>query len=295
MPDDTAPIPDVHEATSAPDARTHLGRRVRGMSWFVGAALLGLAARGVHLQIVHGAEHAARLEAASVKRVRLAPSRGVIRDARGRVVAEDRVAVDAYVVPDRMLARPEEKVPRLAAALGLSEDERSRLRQKLDAVPAAKRGQLLLVRRDVHPERLQAIRDDRALSWIKLVERAGRRYPFGPLGAHAIGYMNEVSPADLANDPGKRPGDRVGRTGVERAQDRALRGTPGHAFVAATGRRAFVPARREGTAPIAGHDVTLTLDMDLERALDEAFDRHEQRQGAAVLIDVHTGRVLAMT
>ncbi|TKC90566.1 penicillin-binding transpeptidase domain-containing protein [Polyangium fumosum] len=294
MPDDTAPIPDVHEATSAPDARTHLGRRVRGMSWFVGAALLGLAVRGVHLQIVHGAEHAARLEAASVKRVRLAPSRGVIRDARGRVVAEDRVAVDAYVVPDRMLARPEEKVPRLAAALGLSEDERSRLRQKLDAVPAAKRDQLLLVRRDVHPERLQAIRDDRALSWIKLVERAGRRYPFGPLGAHAIGYMNEVSPADLAKDPGKRPGDRVGRTGVERAQDRALRGTPGHGFVAAS-HRVVVPAGREGTAPIAGHDVTLTLDMDLERALDEAFDRHDQHKGAAVLIDVHTGRVLAMT
>src|SRR5512132_2868402 len=141
MPDDTAPLPDDHEAARAPDARTHLGRRVRGMSWFVGAALLGLAARGVHLQIVRGAEHAARLDAASVKRVRLAPSRGVIRDARGRVVAEDRVAVDAYVVPDRMLDRSEEMVPRLAAALGLADAERSRLRQKLDAVPAAKRGQ----------------------------------------------------------------------------------------------------------------------------------------------------------
>ena len=294
MPDDTAPPPDVHEAASIPDARTHFGRRVRGMSWFVGAALLGLAARGVHLQFVRGAEHAARLDAASVKRVRLAPSRGVIRDARGRVVAEDRVAVDAYVVPDRMLARSEETVPRLAAALGLDDDERSRLRQKLDAVPVAKRGQWLLVRRDVSPERLRVIREGRALSSIKLVERAGRRYPFGPLGAHAIGYMNEVSPADLANDPGKRPGDRVGRTGVERAQDRALRGTPGHAFEAAT-HRIVVPAGREGTAPIAGHDVTLTLDMDLERALDEAFDRHDQRKGAAVLIDVHTGRVLAIT
>jgi penicillin-binding protein 2 len=154
------------------------------------------------------------------------------------------------------------------------------------------------VRRDVSPERLQAIRDDGALSsMIKLVERAGRRYPFGPLGAHAIGYMNEASPADLALDPGKRPGDRVGRTGVERAQDRALRGTPGHAFVAAT-RRIAVPSGsdgRVGEAPVAGHDVTLTLDMDLERALNEAFDRHDQRKGAAVLIDVHTGRVLAMT
>ena len=294
MPDDTAPPPDVHEAASAPDARTHLGRRVRGMSCFVGAALLGLAARGVHLQLVHGAEHAARLDAASVKRVRLAPSRGVIRDARGRVVAEDRVAVDAYVVPDRMLARSEETVPRLAAALGLDDDERSRLRRRLDAVPVAKRGQWLLVRRDVSPERLQVIREGGALSSIKLVERAGRRYPFGPLGAHAIGYMNEVSLDDLVNDPGKRPGDRVGRTGVERAQDRALRGTPGHAFEAAT-HRIVVPAGREGTAPIAGHDVTLTLDMDLERALDEAFDRHDQRKGAAVLIDVHTGRVLAIT
>src|SRR5512132_3552478 len=117
MPDDTAPLPDDHEAARAPDARTHLGRRVRGMSWFVGAALLGLAARGVHLQIVHGVEHAARLDAASVKRVRLAPSRGVIRDARGRVVAEDRVAVDAYVVPEVVLGRGD-AVPRLAVALG---------------------------------------------------------------------------------------------------------------------------------------------------------------------------------
>ncbi|MDI1481649.1 penicillin-binding transpeptidase domain-containing protein [Polyangium sp. y55x31] len=292
MRDDPAPIPEVLEAASAPDERKHLGRRVRGMAWFAGVVLLGLTARSVHLQVVHGAEHARRLEAASVKRVRLAPSRGVIRDARGRVVAEDRVAVDAYVIPEVVLGRGD-VVPRLAVALGLDDAERDRLRHTLEAVPPARRAQWVLVRRDVAPERLPAIRDERALR-IKLVERAGRHYPFGSLGAHAVGYMNEVSPADIAKDPGKWPGDRVGRTGVERARDRSLRGSPGHAFVAAS-RRIVSPVAPTGEAPRAGHDVTLTLDMDLERALDASFTRHEQRKGAAVLIDVHTGRVLAMT
>ena len=257
-----------------------LAPRASLLAALAATAIAALAARAFHLQVLQGAHHAAQLDAAKAQRVILPAARGAIRDARGRVVAENRTAIDAYA---RLYRHPEPaSLARLAALLRLDAPTLAQIR---DARPDRR----LLLRRDVAPDIATAIQGDDALRWVRLVPRAGRRYPFGALGAHVVGYMNEVTSAELASD--YRLGDRIGRSGVERGFERALRGTPGHELRPRT-RRVEVPAK--GEAPIAGDDVTLTIDMDLERAAHEAFERRGVERGAAVVIEVRTGRVIAM-
>lgn len=121
--------------------------------------------------------------------------------------------------------------------------------------------------------------------------RSVRVYPAGELTANVVGYLNEVTPAELPD--GYRPGDRIGRAGVERAFERDLRGTPGYTLRPFT-RRVAVPEGRSGVAPIPGRDVALTIDLAMTRAISESFAHHTQDRGAAIVVDVHTGRVLAL-
>jgi penicillin-binding protein 2 len=146
-----------------------------------------------------------------------------------------------------------------------------------------------------------------------------RSYPFERIGAHAIGYLNEVSAEDLAPCPpleagskarrpavcgleerGYRVGDVIGRGGVERAFEQYLRGKRGvrRSVVDAHGRRLpestaasllRVPQLEE---PVPGHDLTLTLDLEITRMIDRIFRGHPA--GAVALVEVRTGHVIAL-
>ena len=268
-----------------------LRRRLRLAGGVAAAALLGLSARAYQLQIARGAELTGKLDDARAERVRLGPPRGTLRDARGEVVAEDGVAYDAYVLPYALGFQREERMPRLAAALDLDEEEQGRLRARLDALPQSARRTPLLVKRDVGAAAAETLR--RSLRGEAQVrERAARRHPHGALAIQAIGYLNEVLPEEVDRD--YRPGDRTGRAGVERAFEGVLRGSVGFTFRPAS-RWATLPEGREAVQPLPGRDVTLSLDLELTRAVDDAFEEQQQHLGAGVLLDARTGRVLAMT
>jgi penicillin-binding protein 2 len=269
---------------------TDLDRRLRRASWFAAAVVLGLAARAGQLQIARGAELAGKLDDARVKRVRLPPPRGTLRDARGVVIAEDGVAYDAYLVPYRSTGVLE-RFSELTEALALGEAEQDRVRAHLAAAPG--RQFPVLLKRDIGPETAAALRSRPLWGLTEVRERAARRHPRGALAVHAIGYLNEILLHEV--DADHRPGDRIGRAGVERAFEKVLRGTAGMTLRAASSRVTVPPSRqREGVAPIPGKDVTLTLDLELVRVLEDAFEQQHQRLGAAVMLDVRTGRVLAM-
>lgn len=143
-----------------------------------------------------------------------------------------------------------------------------------------------------------------------LVLRAGKHrvYPFGPVAAHLLGRLNAVNADDLKNDPNADnllreylPNDQIGRGGVEGMCEEALRGTRGSVEYGQGGR---ILNRTEA---VAGEDVRLSIDIKLEQAVYQAFakkreypngnappDIRANQHGAAVLIDVKSGRVLAM-
>jgi penicillin-binding protein 2 len=140
---------------------------------------------------------------------------------------------------------------------------------------------------------------------VAVEEGAVRQYPLGSLASHVLGYTGEISEAQLAAEklPDYRLGDIVGKTGIEAEYDKVLQGEKGYQTleVDAQGRVKRVVA--EGKA-IPGKDVVLTIDSGVqavtEQALAEALAEahrlnfNKARAGAAVVLDLRTGEVLAM-
>ena len=119
-----------------------------------------------------------------------------------------------------------------------------------------------------------------------------RSYPFGPWLSHVLGYVSGVNDKDIEREPEllSLPGFRVGRSGVERAADDALRGKPGAAQVEvnAHGRVIRELSRREGTP---GQDVVLGLDMEVQKLAQEKL---VGQSGSVIVMDVNTGALVSI-
>ncbi len=118
-----------------------------------------------------------------------------------------------------------------------------------------------------------------------------RIYPTGPLTAHVVGYVGEASSREV--EQGKRWGILIGKSGLERALDDRLTGTPGTRFflVNAAGELQTLdplPPR----PPTPGEVVVTSLDLDLQKLADSLFRPKER--GAAVMLDVRTGEILVL-
>lgn len=118
-----------------------------------------------------------------------------------------------------------------------------------------------------------------------------RFYPYGMDVAHVLGYVAAVSPKEVTGDPLlELPGFRIGKAGIEKIHDLALRGSGGSSQVEvnAFGRMIRELSRREGQP---GAEVRLTLDLELQRMV---VRRLGDESAAVVVLDVHNGDVLAM-
>lgn len=274
--------------------------RLRWMALVATVGVTLLVARLFHVQILE-ASHWSRLAEENVlRRIDIPSTRGVIRDARGRVIATNRPSYNVYVIPGYFRG---ENFPRLAEYLGLNRDERDRLEARMRGAEGPRRYHHLLARADIDREALALIETHRAdFPGVSVIASPVRQYPFGELAAHAVGFLNEVNADDLREYEGRdyRAGERIGRSGIERAWESILRGRRGWVRLERDVRGLLLssrdlfdrlrPERRQ--EPVPGRDLVLTLDMELMRAVDRAF--RGRPSGAAVVVDVHTGRVLAL-
>lgn len=125
---------------------------------------------------------------------------------------------------------------------------------------------------------------------LEISIRPRRDYPSGPIVSNILGYLLEADKADLQQDKTLRPGDMVGKQGVEKVFESKLRGEKGlrQLEVDATGRDLSSAILRQ---PMAGEDITLSIDVDLQEFIINEF---EGKAGAAVVLDPDTGQVLAL-
>lgn len=286
-------------------------KRYKWMALVVVLVFAVLLGRMIQLQLVEG-DHYAQIARENITRtVTLPATRGVIRDTNGRIVATNRAAYNVYLTPQYVASTD---LPRIAQLMGLDEEARTRLVTRIREVPARRRTHQIRVFSDVSRDQLAALETHRQdlcartgsrersvrLPCIELLAEPVRTYPFGQLAAHAIGYLNEMSAEELLRleEAGYRLGDRVGRTGIERAWESYLRGRRGYrrVFVDVSGHEVDVavpgddrPTRRE---PVPGRDLHLTLDMELMRIIDRAFAGRPS--GAVVVVDVRTGAIRAL-
>jgi penicillin-binding protein 2 len=119
-----------------------------------------------------------------------------------------------------------------------------------------------------------------------------REYIYGSVGAHLIGYLGKLSPTQ-SKDPAFRdvpPDAFIGQWGVERLYDKSLRGTAGQRIIEvdAVGREIRL---LDETTPVKGTDLTLSIDIALQKEAEKAF---EGRAGALVALDPGSGEVLGL-
>lgn len=252
------------------------------------ALTAALGARLYQLQVVESERYTLLAEENRISVRLIPPPRGRILDRFGEPIAANRQNWRAMLVAERTddvaatLANVAQIVP-------ISEAERARIereiRRRRRFVPVMVRDFLSweeMVRLEVNAPDLPGILTDVGTH---------RVYPGGEAFAHVVGYVAPPAQADLDGDPMlELPGIRIGRAGLERAHDRVLRGRAGtvQLEVNVVGRVIRELGREEG-AP--GQDVTTTLDAGLQRKVAE---RIANDSGAAVILDVRNGEVLAM-
>ena len=274
-------------------------RRYKWMALGVSLIFSVLLTRIVYLQIVTYQELSATAHENILKTLTLPATRGILRDASGRVIAQNRPAYRMYVTPSRL--RGAEDVSQLADLLGFDTRGRLDLEAELGRIPENRRTHQIQVLGELTREQLATLETHaRELPAVDVLSVPVRDYPYGKLAAHAIGYLNEISADELAQnaDQGYRPGETIGRSGVERAWEAYLRGRRGYKriYVDARGRRSRIKPEHDQQKmleePVPGRDLTLTLDMELMRMLERSF--RGQPSGSAVVVDVRTGKVRAL-
>jgi len=253
---------------------------------FVVFALIG--ARLWYLQVARGPEMRSLSENNRIRIVRVPAARGVVYDRHGEILIDNRPSFDVVFVPED--ARDRRHVLRkLAGFLG---EEEPRLHQTAHAPSKRPPYQGIVLRRDVDWDGVVALETHQLdLPGVSLQVGPRRYYPFGPLAAHLLGYVGEISISELADGiNGYRPGDLLGKAGLEKAWDAELRGEAGgqQVEVDALGRRVRV-LEEEHDKP--GGTLTLTLDRDLQETAERALG---EADGALVALDPRNGEILAM-
>ena len=267
-----------------------------------GMALGGFVLIGVGLLRLQVLGHEEYRRLAQENRVRLevlrAP-RGAIYDRHGELLADNHPSFNVVFRP-----MPAESVSRVTAQIdstwlrrvsALVEEDTAQVRELVRF--ANRSGQTAILHRNAPFPMLAAVEEMRAeLPGVEVVIEPMRRYKYGKLAAHLLGYAGEITDAELDSlgAQGYRSGNLIGRSGVERSYEQVLRGRDGAEFVVvnAMGKRVSTLIEGPPQPPAAGHDLRLTLDLKVQLALEEAMSG--VGRGAAVAIDPRDGGVLAM-
>jgi len=243
-------------------------------------ALLGLLLlRLVKIQILDHEQYLKQAEKNYIKPLRVPPLRGKILDREGRVLADWKPIFRISVLGEKTTKE------------GLLELSRL-LHVDIDPDTIIGRPGYIRIKDGASLEEVISVeeREDR-FPWIVVSTIPTRRYLYDGAFFHLLGYTGEVSPSDLERDPNYRPGDIIGKSGVEKEYEEMLRGKPGYKFysVDATG-KIIETDPRPPILPVKGKDIVLTVDLGLQLYADSLFS--DYRRGVAVALDPRNGDVL---
>ncbi|CAA6605775.1 putative cell division protein FtsI/penicillin-binding protein 2 [Rhodospirillaceae bacterium LM-1] len=247
-----------------------------------------LAGRMYYLQVIEREKFATLAEENRISLRLLAPPRGRILDRFGVPLAINQENYRMLLVPEQA-SDIEATLEAASEIIPLSDHEKTKIlreaKRRRSFMPVTVRENLTW--NDVARVELNAA----DLPGCMIDVGQSRFYPKADRFSHVLGYVSVVSEQDLTGDPLlELPGFRIGKAGVERVHDLALRGKGGNTQleVNALGRVIRELARNEGQP---GAEVRLTIDATLQ---DFAYQRLGEQSASCVVMDVHSGQVLVM-
>lgn len=243
-----------------------------------------------YLQIVEGDKYSQKAESNRTKIIPKPPVRGNLFDRKGRILGATKLSHSAYLWP--VVQKQEnwlEIRSMLSNILNISEDQlQERLEKEGYDSPS-----LIRIGRNLTPKQITAIEENRnILSQVEVDTDTVRYYPQGKIASHVLGYTREINDDELKarQKEGYRMGDVIGKMGVEAGLESQLRGEWGGILMERDGSGKVL--RKLGIKEAkAGNDVTLTIDLELQKVAEKALG---ERKGAVVALDPRNGGVLAM-
>ena len=249
--------------------------------------------RFVWLQIVQHDYYQTRAEDNRISLVPIVPNRGLILDRNGVVLARNYSAYTLEITPSKTRDL-DQIIDGLAGIIDIQPKDRKRFKKLLEE---SRNFESLPVRTRLTDEEVAKFIAHRyRFPGVEIKARLFRQYPGGAFASHMLGYIGRVTDRDLEKieekeqDANYRGTDHFGKTGLEQHYEFDLHGGTGfeQVEVDAGGRAVRTLAR---TAPVAGNNLTLTIDAELQRVAEQAFG---DRKGALVAIEPATGGVLAL-
>lgn len=268
------------------ESRIFLGRVVAAFVLII-LLMIGLVVRLVYLQIV-GHEHYATLSKDNrIKIAPLPPTRGIIYDRHGRMLAQNIPTYSLELIPER-IEKLGETLKSLQQLLNISDEKVEQFQKQRKRNKAFTSTPLLQNLSEEDVAKFAVVRP--YFPGVDVYVRLERRYPYAELSSHVVGYVARISEQELKSLPADeyRGTDHVGKTGIEKTYEAQLHGTAGYEEIE-TNAQARAVNTVATTDPIAGANIYLTLDIDLQKI---AYDALHDYNGAAVAIEIKTGDVL---
>ncbi len=273
-------------------ARLSRTRRARAASFLLFGVVLVLAGAFFRLQVLGGGTYRLQSTNNRLRPIPIPAARGAVYDRHGALLAESIPGYSLSLLPasaDSARATLE----RLAPYVGLDPSDIDDLMERRRRQPQLP----LPVRDDLTFSQVASVEERRPDFRLIVVEtHPRRRYPAGASVGHVVGYVGEISEAELDSDDfvEYEAGRIVGKQGVERSYERELAGTAGTRYVEVNARGSIVrefPSQLARPA-VQGTELRLTLDLDLHQLVDSLFPVEDR--GGVVALDPRNGEVLLL-
>ncbi len=264
-------------------------RQLKRATWVVLVVFGLLILRLWYLQIAKGHQYRIKSESNRIHLRDISPFRGLIFDCEGEILVKNRPSYDLYVIPEDV---PDQKqlLDNLARFTSL---DPLLVKERLGRSSPRYSFRPVCLKQGISRDELAVIEGHRFnLPGIMIRVKPQRHYVYGDLAAHLLGYLGEITKTQLNSGKFRdnKPGDLVGKAGIEKQWQARLNGLRGgeQVEVDASGRTLRVISRK---SPMAGANVYLTIDKDLQFRAERAL---KGKRGAVVALNPSDGRILAV-
>jgi penicillin-binding protein 2 len=255
-----------------------------------------LGARLYYLQIVKGEYYSERALNQRIRMIPIPAPRGAIFDRNGKILVDSRPTFNVTLAREPI--KTIDPTTRLEDySQGLSVD-RQYLLERLDWIKRQPEFETMIIKENATTQDIAWV-ESHSLEFPELhIElQPQRHYPYGKTIAHVLGYVGEISPKQLEKPEYQaknfKPGDVIGKGGLEQHYDEHLRGVPGFRKVLVDS-RGRVQDELEAVPPQAGQDLISTIDIDLQLAAEQQLANSVTKRGTVIAMDPNNGEILAM-
>lgn len=270
----------------------HFRNRIMALAVLVLFCFFLLLLRFVWLQVVRHSNYVAQAEENRISIVPTMPSRGIITDRNGVVLANNYSAYTLEITPAKIEGKVDEVIDELSLFIDITSRDRKRFRRRMEET---KRFESIVLKSKLTDEEVARFTVQRyRFPGVEVQARMFRQYPLGEVAAHAIGYIGRISQKDIDRLPEEEETNYQGTThygkeGIEKSYERVLHGVTGYEEmeVSASGRAVRTLSTR---STVPGNNLVLSIDIELQRVVEEAFGK---RRGALIAMDPATGEILA--